>query len=194
MFTGIVEDVGEIVSRGGDKICIKSRLEDRIGSSIAVNGACLTLLKMNNGTLVFETSEETLSRTNLAASRYVNLERSLSLGSRMGGHMVLGHVDCVADIISAGDKIIEIGLPAMYARYVIEKGSIAVDGISLTIADAKASSFSVALLPYTISSTNLKYGQKRVNLEFDYVIKGIEAVMGKREEEGEGWKEIIGVM
>lgn len=193
MFTGIVEDVGEIVSRGGDKICIKSRLEDRIGSSIAVNGACLTLLKMNNGTLVFETSEETLSRTNLAASRYVNLERSLSLGSRMGGHMVLGHVDCVAEVLSMGDMIIEIELPARYARYVIEKGSIAVDGISLTVADVKAGSFTVAVLPYTTSNTNLRYRQKRVNLEFDYTVKAIESVMNRKEEEEE-WKEIIGVM
>lgn len=192
MFTGIVEDVGEIVSRGGDKICIKSRLEDRIGSSIAVNGACLTLLKMNNGTLVFETSEETLSRTNLAASRYVNLERSLSLGSRMGGHMVLGHVDCVAEVLSMGDMIIEIELPARYARYVIEKGSVAVDGISLTVADVKAGSFTVAVLPYTISNTNLRYRQKRVNLEFDYTVKAIESVMNRKEEEE--WKEIIGVM
>jgi riboflavin synthase len=193
MFTGIVEDVGEIVGRSGDRIRVDSGLEDRIGASIAVNGACLTLLGSDNGALVFETSEETLSRTNLKESRYVNLERSLSLGSRMGGHMVLGHVDCVADVLSMGDKIIEIGLPGRYARYVIEKGSIAVDGISLTIADVKSGSFSVAVLPYTTSSTNLRYGQKRVNLEFDYTVKAIESVMSRKVEE-EGWKEIIGVM
>lgn len=162
MFTGIVEDVGEIISRNGGKIHVKSRLEDIIGASVAVNGACLTLLDSNKGILVFETSEETLNRTNLAASRYVNLERSLSLGSRVGGHIVLGHVDCVADVITMGEGSLRVEMPDRYSRYVIEKGSIAVDGISLTIAEVKEHSFTAAVLPYTIKNTNLMHGQKEL--------------------------------
>jgi riboflavin synthase len=192
MFTGIIEDVGEIVSRSGGKIHVKSRLEDSIGESIAVNGACLTLLESNKGILIFEVSEETLSRTNLATSRYVNLERSLSLGSRVGGHIVLGHVDCVADVITMDKGSLRVEMPDRYSRYMIEKGSIAVDGISLTIAEVKEHSFTVAVLPYTIKNTNLMHGQKRVNLEFDYIVKAVEAM--SRKEEREEWRAMIGVM
>jgi len=191
MFTGIVEDVGMVVSID-DMLCVKSSLDDVKGSSIAVNGVCLTLLKKDEGALVFELSEETLSRTNLSVSRYVNLERSLTFGSKVSGHIVLGHVDCVSDIISMDNKSMEVELPAKYARYAIEKGSVAIDGISLTIADVREHSFTVALLPYTIKSTNLRYGQKRVNLEFDYLVKAIQARVEK--EDREEWKEIIGVM
>lgn len=196
MFTGIIEDIGEIVSRSGNRIYVKSDLRENIGSSIAVNGACLTLLGSNDGVLVFETSSETLGRTNLSIAKYVNLERSLMLGSRVGGHIVLGHVDCVADILAMDDKSIELELPERYAKYVVEKGSIAVDGISLTIAEVKEHSFKVAVLPYTIENTNLKHRQKKVNLEFDYIIKVLESLTNKKEEEQwkEQWKTIIGVM
>ncbi len=194
MFTGIVEEVGEIISRSGNRIYVKGSLEDSIGASIAVNGACLTLLEKSRGVLTFEVSEETLRRTNLSFSRYVNLERSLSLGSRIGGHIVLGHVDCVADILDVQDGWIEIEVSDK--EYIVEKGSIAVDGISLTIAEVGEHSFKAAILPYTITKTNLKYGQKKVNLEFDYMIKALEALKNKKEkaEEEEGWKRIIGAM
>jgi riboflavin synthase len=191
MFTGIVEEVGEIISRSGNRVYVKGSLEDSIGASIAVNGACLTLLEKSRGVLTFEVSEETLRRTNLSASRYVNLERSLIFGSKVSGHIVLGHVDCVSNIISVDGKSMEVELPAKYAKYVIEKGSVAIDGISLTIAEVREHSFAAALLPYTIESTNLRYGQKRVNLEFDYIVKAVQAGVEKEEEE---WKKIIGVM
>lgn len=194
MFTGIVEEVGEIISRSGSRICVRGSLEDSIGASIAVNGACLTLLEKSRGVLTFEVSEETLRRTNLSVSRYVNLERSLSLGSRMGGHIVLGHVDCVADVLDVQDGWIEIEVSD--TKYIVEKGSIAVDGISLTIAEVGEHSFKAAILPYTITKTNLDYGQKKVNLEFDYMIKALEALKNKKEkaEEEEEWKRIIGAM
>lgn len=198
MFTGIVEEVGEIISRSGNRIYVKGSLEDSIGASIAVNGACLTLLEKSRGVLTFEVSEETLRRTNLSVSRYVNLERSLSLGSRIGGHIVLGHVDCVADVLGMNEKYIEIEVSDM--EYIVEKGSIAVDGISLTIAEVGGHSFKAAILPYTVTKTNLKYGQKKVNLEFDYLIKALEALnnknknMDKKEREEEEWKRIIGAM
>lgn len=190
MFTGLVEDVGRLVSRelagGRGKLVVETALpvaEIAIGDSIAVNGVCLTVeSRTGAGTLRFHTLGETLERSNLGAvplGGRVNLERAMQIGGRLGGHLVQGHVDATAAIRaigrSADDMVATIGLPAGLAHLVIEKGSIAVNGISLTIAALTEDSFSVHLIPHTWQATNLRDARvgDRVNLEADMIGKYI---------------------
>ena len=199
MFTGIIEDVGEIVSRS-KRLMVRSSLTGEPGSSIAVNGACLTLLSSKNGLLEFEVSEETLKRTNLGSTRHVNLEKAMRFDSRVNGHFVLGHVDCISEIVEMSREKIKIKAPRKYRRCLVEKGSIAVKGISLTVSDIENNTFSTAILPYTMENTNLKFKEKYVNLEFDYLAKLFESYMRKiekEEEDGKGgylWRKNIAVM
>ncbi|KPK96794.1 MAG: hypothetical protein AMJ95_12265 [Omnitrophica WOR_2 bacterium SM23_72] len=189
MFTGIIEELGEVKSilprsfATLIKIKAKKVQEDaKIGDSLSVNGVCLTLIKKESDALTFEVIPQTLRLTNLGVlkvSDKVNLERSLKMGDRLSGHFVTGHVDCLGTIrrknyINNNLKY-EIAVPVLFMKYVLPKGSIAVDGISLTIAQIKANTFSVFIIPHTLENTTLKIKgpSDKVNIEFDILAKKV---------------------
>ena len=188
MFTGCIRNSGELLAQkvigAQRKITIRTDLAGSvaIGESVAVNGACLTVEKVNcqENTLDFHILSETLEKTNLGSisiETLVNLEQALSLGDRLDGHLITGHVDCVSNVIAKDikreDVVIELQLPEKYKPLLIEKGSIAIDGVSLTIASLNEESFSVHLIPYTLENTNLATLEKGhcVNLETDIIGK-----------------------
>ena len=194
MFTGIIEEVGKIaeISDAGDfrtlRVEARSVMSDLvIGSSIAVNGVCLTARTVAKAHFSAELSRETLNRTSLeklTTGSLVNLERPMRADSRFGGHIVQGHVDGVGRIqrfdLDADAWNLEVQYPASGERYIIEKGSITVDGISLTVASIKGSDvFSVAIIPHTFENTNLKAARPNdpVNLEYDIVAKYVESLI-----------------
>ncbi len=190
MFTGIIEGIGVIASvqRNVEDIAIDvdthSLIDNPvIGESIALNGVCLTVVKINGPILTFDLSAETIKRTTFANVKYgarMNLERAMRLGDRMGGHYVQGHVDCVGTITritpSGEGYLVEIKLPTEGMRYVIEKGSIAISGISLTVADKLESSITIAVIPHTWDVTSLKElsSGSTVNVEYDIIAKYVE--------------------
>jgi riboflavin synthase len=197
MFTGLIEDVGTITgitTRGNYRILtISSRLADeqlRVGDSVDCDGACLTVVEVNPGSLVVEASQETAARTILGTYRRgsrLNLERALQAGARLGGHFVLGHVDCtgaVDTIRSIGESLeITVAFDRKYDPLVIEKGSIAINGISLTINAEKPGRLTVNIIPHSVTQTTVaefKPGQK-VNLEFDLIGKYILKIHSSRE-------------
>jgi riboflavin synthase len=193
VFTGLIEEVGRVVatrsSDHGTKLEIaapRTASEARTGESIAVNGCCLTLTSRRGDRLSFDLLEETVARTNLKKLRQnsrLNLERALRADGRLGGHFVQGHVDCVAAIIAfdrkGADFRLEVELPHKFAHYVTSKGSIAVDGISLTAANVLPKSFIAWIIPYTKRHTNLDRGTigDLVNLEFDILAKYVERMV-----------------
>ena len=194
MFTGLIEGTGTIrsiqaqASRGGVVEVGELPWEDPVtlGESIAVNGVCLTAIEESTGSFRSEISVETLKRTNLSALRGgdpVNLERPLRIGDRLGGHLVQGHVDGMGKIRAiekSGDYwTLGVELPRNLARYVVEKGSITVDGISLTVATLEKGSFTVALIPKTWEITNLSTRRigDPVNLEVDVIAKYVERMV-----------------
>jgi riboflavin synthase len=196
MFTGIVEETGQIV-----RICSGKRSTEltvrapkigkslHIGNSVAVNGACLTVVAKSQSALHFDVLHETLQRTNLEFARkgsLVNLERPLRANARLDGHFVLGHVDARGEIRrferEGKDYVLEIVAPASVMRYVIEKGSIAIDGISLTVAGIRRNWFRVWIIPLTRKITNLQACRvgDHVNLEADILGKYVEQLMRKQ--------------
>jgi riboflavin synthase len=193
MFTGIIEEIGAVVdvNDSGDfrKFRFRARqvLEDvRIGSSIAVNGVCLTVTGRDDNSFTVDVVHETLSRTSLktaAVGTVVNLELPMRADGRFDGHIVQGHVDGVGRIASFNEngdnRTLTVEFPAAAARYIVEKGSIAIDGISLTVASVTASSFEIAIIPHTFQNTNLAKAQAGdlVNLEFDIVAKYVEKML-----------------
>ena len=199
MFTGLVETVGTLCGRGAERLRIRpaKKLEAlRYGESVAVNGCCLTLEReLPDGTLEFYTLSETLKRTNLGllpVGAKLNMERALRLGDRLGGHIVSGHVDATAEVISYskradGDYELKLTLPASLAREVVEKGSVAIDGVSLTVVEVGETHFTVHLIPVTRSDTALAAREpgSTVNLEGDvigkYVIRQLEFRSGAPE-------------
>ncbi|MFH0940271.1 MAG: riboflavin synthase [Candidatus Omnitrophota bacterium] len=188
MFTGIIEETGQVKAmRKRGAITRLEILSDKVaegtkvGDSICVNGACLTVVGVRALVLSFDVIGETLGATTLKSLAYgerLNLERALKAGDRMGGHFVSGHVDCVAAIrsrkISRGNLEFQIGVSPKFLRYIVRKGSVAVDGISLTIADKKSGGFSVCIIPHTAKATTLwkKQSGDKVNIEFDMLLKG----------------------
>ncbi len=185
MFTGIVEELGHFVGRDGDRHRFAaSKVLDgaALGDSIAVNGTCLTLVDQGDGWWVADVSNETAARTNigaLAAGDPVNLERPVRMADRLGGHQVLGHVDAVGEIVTPAPDL-RVRIPASLMRYCVEKGSIAVDGISLTIFDLDDDSFAVAVIPHTAAVTTLgsKGSGAPVNIEVDVMAKHVEKLLG----------------
>lgn len=189
MFTGIVEELGrvETISSNGMTLRADKVMTDlKLGDSIAVNGACLTAVSIGDGEFSVDLSPETMRRTSLGAlesGSIVNLERALLASDRMGGHIVQGHVDGTGRITSTkddGDSIIyRVRAPSRLMPYIVEKGFIAVDGISLTVVKVGTSSFSLAVIPYTFRNTNLNALSKgsRVNLEADILAKYVENLL-----------------
>jgi riboflavin synthase len=200
VFTGIVEELGEItaVEDLGDASRFTVRgpvvTEDaRHGDSIAVNGVCLTVVDLADGAFTADVMAETLNRSSLGAlapGSRVNLERPMALGGRLGGHLVQGHVDGTGTILARTPaehwEIVTVSLPAGLARYVVEKGSITVDGISLTVVEAGADRFTVSLIPTTLALTTLGIKQPGdpVNLEVDVIAKYVERMLATPEPEG----------
>ena len=191
MFTGIVEEVG-IVAKINDKAMTvrasKVPEDMKLGDSIAVNGACLTAVDFSRSEFSVDLSPETMRRTSLgqlSVGGPVNLERALLVSDRMGGHIVQGHVDGtgrVMSIRSDGDSIIfRVRVPKRLNRYIVEKGFVAVDGISLTVVKRGASSFTVAVIPYTLENTNLSAVSvgDLVNLEADILAKYVESLLDR---------------
>ncbi len=194
MFTGIVEELGRVralvPNEGGARIEIEagSVLDDaEIGASIAVNGCCLTVVELSEAWWAADAMTETLDRTSLGALRAgdaVNLERPVRLADRLGGHLVQGHVDGVGTIrskdpLADGSAVVRIDAPAPLRRYLVEKGSVTVDGVSLTVAAVFDDGFSVALIPHTQAVTTLgpKGPGDPVNLEADVVAKYVERLL-----------------
>ncbi len=191
MFTGIVEEVGVVakISDNGMTVLATKVTEDlKLGDSIAVNGTCLTAVSFGRTEFSVDLSPETVRRTSLgrlSVGGPVNLERALLASDRMGGHIVQGHVDGTGRIMSTkrdGDStIFRIRVPKRLNRYIVEKGFVAVDGISLTVVKIGASSFTLAVIPYTLKNTNLaalSVGD-RVNLEADILAKYVESLLDR---------------
>jgi riboflavin synthase len=184
MFTGIVEELGRFEGRDGDRyrFAASTVLEGaERGDSIAVNGTCLTLIEQGDGAWVADVSNETAARTNLGAlapGDPVNLERPVRMQDRLGGHVVLGHVDAVGRVLAPAPDL-RVQIPTELMRYCVEKGSIAVDGISLTIFDLDDESFSVAVIPHTAAVTTLgsKGAGAPVNIEVDVMAKHVEKLL-----------------
>ena len=203
MFTGLIEDVGKVTGlvRFGEsgRLTVMSSLptsEIRLGDSLSVNGVCLTVTHQDTAGLTFDVSPETMERSTLGelgSGNRVNLERALRLSDRLGGHIVTGHVDCIARVEERRERsgVIVFSLrlldPAM-ARYLVPKGSVAIDGISLTVNAVTGPSFVVTIIPHTAAMTTLpdrKTGD-RVNIETDIIGKYVERLLSGRKDTGTG--------
>ena len=197
MFTGLIEDVGQIKSltanKDGAVLVVATHLPVRamkLGASIAVNGACLTVVKKGSGDFTVDVSPETLTRTSLgqlARGSAVNLEQPMHLQDRLGGHLVTGHVDGLATIASIEQKNeftrFDFRLPANLASLLVAKGSVAVDGISLTVNECNRQRFSVMIIPFTLEHTNLRHRRvgDKVNIETDLIGKYVHSFMQQRQ-------------
>jgi riboflavin synthase len=190
MFTGLIEDTGRITAidrRGAAAVLtLMTALpvaEIAVGDSVAINGACLTVTAKTGATLTFDVSPETITSTTIGGLRSgssVNLERALRLGDRMGGHIVTGHIDCIGKLArtseTSGNRVLEFTLPTENARYLVAKGSVALNGISLTVNRVTADGFSVNIIPLTQDATtlsSLRVGDQ-VNIETDIIGKYVE--------------------
>jgi riboflavin synthase len=199
MFTGIIEAIGRVnhLQRGESetRLDIESRqlsAQAKLGESIAVNGCCLTVSSKEKDLITFDLLNETLARTNLGALQpgsLVNLEQALPAHGRLGGHFLQGHVDCTSAVRvfekQGADYRLVIQLPPSFSKYIIQKGSIAINGISLTVAELAEEEFTVWIIPHTLAMTNLQALKEndRVNLEFDLIAKYIERLLNARDPE-----------
>jgi riboflavin synthase len=185
MFTGIVEELGRLRSRQGARLVFDAAIvteDTKTGDSVAVNGCCLTVVDVGAGWWAADAVDETFARTNLGElvpGDPVNLERPVRLADRLGGHLVQGHVDAVGEIITPAPDL-RVRAPADLLRYIVEKGSITVDGCSLTVVEPLADGFTVAVIPHTAAVTTLgvKKPGAHVNLEVDMVAKYTERLLG----------------
>ncbi len=201
MFTGIINEVGRVVEvsslGGGIRIVVKApRTSPQLGvsDSVSVNGVCQTVVEKSQDLFAAVAVEETLTKTTLGHLRLqapVNLELPLQLGDRLGGHMVLGHVDCVGSIQSIQrihtSTLFEITFPLPFKRYIIPVGSVAIDGVSLTVASLGSDTITVSIIPYTLENTIFSeyvHGSE-VNLEFDVIGKYVERLLATNNEKGE---------
>lgn len=202
MFTGLIEEVGAVLRLArvpeGAHLHVRARSVlrgTRLGDSIAVNGACLTVVEMGEGSFAVDCMAETLTHTTIGALRPgdpVNLERAMALGDRLGGHLVLGHVDAVGEVTGVQTRGIawelRVKLPPALRGYVAPKGSVAVDGISLTVTDVSEGDFGLGIIPHTLASTTLKGAApgRRVNLEADVLARYVRQALSSLLAAGEG--------
>ena len=196
MFTGLIEDVGKIgvlrIAKNSAVLEVKTKLPLRampLGASVAVNGACLTVVKKTKDVFTVDVSPETLQRTNLqslAAGSLVNIEQPMRFQDRLGGHLVTGHVDGIGTITAikpeGGFTVFRFRVPAIISSLLVAKGSVAVDGISLTVNDCRRDGFSVAIIPFTLQHTNLRVRRvgDKVNLETDLIGKYVQSFLAQR--------------
>ena len=192
MFTGIIEAVGRVIhlapASKGFRVTIEARSLDladvAVGDSIAVNGCCLTVVDLAKGSFAMDVSQETLDCTaDLRQGTEVNLEKALRLSDRLGGHLVTGHVDgvgTVADFVAEGDsRRLTVAVPVALSRFIARKGSVTINGVSLTVNEVSASTFGVNLIPHTLAVTNLKELAPgvRVNIEVDLIARYVERLL-----------------
>ena len=193
MFTGIVEELGRVRALMDHRLvvaCATVSADSPVGASMAVNGTCLTVVANDGGTLAFDLSEETITRTSLrrlGPGDPVNLERPVTLAARLGGHVVQGHVDAEGEVLvieqDGGGARVRIRVPPSLHRYVVERGSITVDGVSLTVAELHDDGVTVALIPHTLAVTTLGSATAGdpVNLEVDVIAKYVERLLEGRD-------------
>jgi len=201
LFTGLIREMAKVVSLQNNFLTLKAKYSPKIGDSIAVNGACLTVVRFTNDTFTVELSPE--SQKILAMENYrgeVHIEPAMMMGDRFEGHIVQGHVDCLGTIKTikkdgnSTDYI--ISLPSEYAKYIIPKGSITVDGVSLTVNDVLEDAFRLTIIPHTIENTlfrTYKVGSK-VNLETDMFARYIYNMFGKGKKNGLTWDKVDSIM
>jgi riboflavin synthase len=196
MFTGLIQEIGKVASAGRHGTLMNITIDAfdvlrgmRIGDSVSINGACQTVTSFDSSSFTVQAVEETLRRTTLgklSRGDKVNLEPSLKLGERLGGHLVQGHVDGTGEITHIGgsreNKLISISPPQDIMKYIVEKGSVAINGISLTVTFAKAAEFGVSVIPLTLETTTLGSARvgDRVNLETDIISKYVEKLLGSK--------------
>ncbi len=197
MFTGLVEEKGTLINKiktgDGFRLVIKAQkvLEDtQIGSSVSVNGCCLTVVEKKNDSVAMDTIEETLKKTNLGELNigdHVNLERPLKADARLGGHFVLGHVDTKGEVVEINElsasHFMKIRFPEEFKQYLIYVGSVSIDGVSMTVAELKDNVFGVGIIPHTWEETvfSTRKPGSTVNLEFDVLGKYVERIMENKE-------------
>ncbi|MCK4244812.1 MAG: riboflavin synthase [Candidatus Omnitrophica bacterium] len=203
MFTGLIEELGEVkLRKQKNNILIlgiqgKKVLENsKIGDSISVDGVCLTVSDIKNKILHFDVMAETLKISTLRDLRIgnrVNLERALKVEDRFGGHFVTGHIDGKGEIMADSQRLRRIAIPSELTYYIVPKGSIAVDGISLTVVEVEKNYFTISLIPYTLGHTTLgmKRGGDRVNIELDILAKYVAKLKVEKEKQGDYLKELL---
>ena len=193
MFTGIVEELGKVIEIMPNHLCIEGHVVMEaleISDSISINGVCLTVVAIENNSLCVDLSAETLRRTNLGfveEGQSVNLERAVTPSTRMGGHIVQGHVDTCGTVVdlsgSTTDYVLKISLNEDYSKYIVGKGFIAIDGVSLTVVETIDNEFTIAVIPYTLENTVLKSRKlgDLVNIEIDIFAKYIERFISAKQ-------------
>lgn len=201
MFTGLIREMAEVLSFKSNLLTLKAKYVPKIGDSIAINGACLTVVRVSSGTFSVELSPE--SQKILAMENYkgrVHMEPAMMMGDRFEGHIVQGHVDCLGTIKSikqnGNSTNFIISLPSEYSKYIIPKGSVTIDGVSLTVNEVLKDSFRLTIIPHTIENTffkRYKIGTK-VNLETDMFARYIYNMFKGQKEEGLTWDKVEGIM
>lgn len=201
MFTGLIREMAEVLSFKSNLLTLKAKYVPKIGDSIAINGACLTVVRVSSGTFSVELSPE--SQKILAMENYkgrVHMEPAMMMGDRFEGHIVQGHVDCLGTIKSikqnGNSTDFIISLPSEYSKYIIPKGSVTIDGVSLTVNEVMKDSFRLTIIPHTIENTlfkRYKIGTK-VNLETDMFARYIYNMFKGQKEEGLTWDKVEGIM
>ena len=201
MFTGLIREMAEVLSFKSNLLTLKAKYVPKIGDSIAINGACLTVVRVSSGTFSVELSPE--SQKILAMENYkgrVHMEPAMMMGDRFEGHIVQGHVDCLGTIKSikqnGNSTDFIISLPSEYSKYIIPKGSVTIDGVSLTVNEVLKDSFRLTIIPHTIENTlfkRYKIGTK-VNLETDMFARYIYNMFKGQKEEGLTWDKVEGIM